>query len=84
MISKVWEQGGQKFAVAVDSYGQIVGALGPLGDADLPHVLAGDWESDDRDTSYVKANRASFRDVTRQVDRQVERTRNARLFRDAE
>ena len=83
MISEIWQHtNGDKYAVAVDSYGQIVGALGPLGDADPPHVLAGDWYSNQTNTIYVRANRSSFRDVTRQHDH--DRARDARLFRDAE
>jgi hypothetical protein len=66
MISKIWQHKitGDLYAVAVDSYGMVVGGLGPLGSDDIKHVLAGNWESDGRDTRTVRDHANNFKDIT--------------------
>lgn len=58
---------GEKFAVATDSYGAIVGANGPLQHREFAAVLAGDWDADPEMTAewqemdYIEAG---YVDVT--------------------
>ena len=70
MTTKIWVHvpSGERFAVAVDSYGQVVGAAGPLHHSEIPAAKDGNWDSDRDVTEDIKSNTGSYRDVTDQTE----------------
>lgn len=66
MTTQIWQHitSGERFAVAVDSYGQVVGAAGPLHYSEIAQAKAGDWNVDQDVTSDIRADAESYRNVT--------------------
>jgi hypothetical protein len=66
MKSKIWQHKitGQLYVVAVNEHGATAGACGPLQPTDIQYALAGQWDNDATDHSYVYHNAALFQDIT--------------------
>ena len=66
MTTQIWQHitSGDRYAVEVDSYNQVVGATGPLHYSDIPAVLAGDWDLDPDVTQDIREDADNYRDVT--------------------
>lgn len=70
MITRIWQHiaSGERFAVAVDSFNQVVGATGPLHHSEIAVAKEGNWDADWDVTSDIKADTNSYRDVTNRVE----------------
>jgi len=66
MTARIWQHtiSGERFAVALDSYHQIVGACGPLHHSEITAAKCGDWDVDQDVTADIRANATDYRDVT--------------------
>ena len=66
MITKIWQHitTGERYAVALDSYGWVVGAAGPLHHSEIAQAKTGDWNSDPEVTADIRDAAGSYRDVT--------------------
>jgi len=66
MITQIWAHvpSGERFAVAVDSYGVIMGAMGPLHHSEIEPAKAGNWDADQEVTEDIKNDSDNYRGVT--------------------
>jgi hypothetical protein len=70
MITQIWQHAtsGERFAVAVDSYGYILGAAGPLHHSEIEQAKTGEWDADWEVLDDIRATQQEYRVVTDRVE----------------